>query len=386
MSIPISGSEPGTPRPARPDEPSVEQTGEAAASERAKQPAFGPLGHRAGGPAPLRGQSGPAQGIDADGFALKPRVPAGSFMAGNPLVLSPDGYVSVVGQATQRGTMLTEDERELSVHEAIAMSPSTDTINRFYLAVDGAADGGAASLGQRWATITGGPVVVQRPVVSRGDHGRLIVKGTGPVRRFLPIPLATTPARLAIDNGELVECLETGSRPAAPLAHMREQLGSGEEGAVFRLGENLAAKLYFHDVDALGLIERGRRVLDRRAQEGFRVDKKLIEPQVLPSGLVVEYKELAIGNHQDMLTRGQPLGERTIAELHIMRELLETHRPFHSDPEFNDPEIMFDCDALPYLSDPVQDIEPHLIPPPDLLHRQTLGIITALLELADRRQ
>jgi len=125
-------------------------------------------------------------------------------------------------------------------------------------------------------------------------------------------------------------------------------------------------------------------VLDRRAQEGFRVEKKLSDAQTLPSGLVIQYQYLAIGNHSEILERGQMLGERTIAELRRMRGLLETHRPFHNDPEFNDPEIMFDRDELPYFSDPVQDIEPDLTPPPDLLHDETQRIISALLELADR--
>jgi hypothetical protein len=153
---------------------------------------------------------------------------------------------------------------------------------------------------------------------------------------------------------------------------------------VHRLGENLAANIFFPDVDAFALVERGTRVLARRAQEGFRVEKKLGDARQLPSGLVIQYKALVAGNHRDILVRGQALREHTVAELEKMRRLIETHRPFHDDPEFNDPEIMFDRDELPYLSDPVRDIVPELTPPPNVLHEAMLTIIATLLQLADR--
>lgn len=435
MTTPVSGSGSGPQEPIesrpRTDQPAAQQEG--AASEAPTQPALGGLRSRPDTPAQSRGTpvSSPegtplaahahpdlARNVQRDGPRLlreeelrwKTSQPAGSFIAGEPLVLRPTGYNAVVGAATEEGMIFSVDGEELTVYEAMTMSLGIgDGSTPFYLVVEGAAEGGVASLAQRWATISGSEVIAREPIFTLDDKRQVVIKGQGPLHRFSPIPFETPPARLAIENGELVEILETGHRATEPLAHLREKLGSGGEGTVFRMGEDLAAKIFVPDVNAPELIERGRRVLDRRASEGFRVQKKLSDPQHLPSGLVMQYLELGSASHQDILVpvdskdkatgklrmtglftinhaRAEVLDEHTIVELDKMRELLETHRPFHHDPEFNDPEIMFDRNGLPYFSDPVQDILPGYddFPPPapDDLHEEMLQVIAQLREVA----
>lgn len=433
MPTPVSGSTGGPQEPHRPVDSSPVPQEEGVASEQSNQPAFGGLSGRPniavrsrsepdsassvssfaahGHPDSARGaqRGGPGQpGTEA--FVRRPVQPDGSFIAGGPLVLGPEKHNAVVGEATEAGTMLTEDGRELPAHEAMAMSLGVGQGHwPFYLAVDGAQEGGATSLAQRWATISGSEVIVQNPAITRDKGGRTIIEGRGPLHRFSPMPFETSPVHLAIENGQLVVPLEEGNRPAEPQEHLRELLGSGGEGAVFRMGANFAAKIFFPDVNTLELMERGRRVLDRRASEGFRVEKKLSDPQLLPSGLAMQYLELGSASHRDILVpvrsadeatgtlrmtgpfkinhaRAEALGEHTIAELDKMRELLETHRPFHHDPEFNDPEIMFDLNGLPYFSDPVQDIEPgypDFAPPtPEDLHEEMLQVVAQLREIA----
>jgi len=424
MIPPVSDSQGSPHEPRRERDEGARQQGGAKA--RPKQPAFEELDIRPDAPPSRPANARTARdGPELPSEAAKKRDasaneaselrwiaadPTQSFIAGEPgnvVVVGPEGYNTVVGVATEAGTVLTGDGRALSVHEAIAMSLAFgDGSAPFYLSIDGAEDGGAASLGQRWASISGVDVIVRTPTVKRDTTGRTVIEGKGPLHRFSPKPFEARPARLRIENGKLVTLGHTGNRAALPRAHLREKLGSGGEGAVFRLGENLAAKLFFPDVDALGLIARGRRVLERRAGEGFRVANDLGAARRSSGGLVVQYLELGAASDKDILipaaseheavgrlpihgyfsidrARAQILGARTVVELDKMRELLETHRPFHRDREFNDPEIMFDRDGLPYLSDPVQDTQEDFpTPEPDALHAETLQVIAQLRKVA----
>ncbi len=430
MIPPVSDSQGSPQEPRRERGQGARQQGGAKA--RPNQPAFEELDSRAdippSGLAPHPGPAGARTARDRPDLpSMAPRRrdasanetrdlrwvradPTQSFIAGEPgqvIVVGPDGYNTVVGEATEAGTVVAADGRELSVHEAIAMSLALGKGTApFYLAVDGAEEGGAASLAQRWASISGVDVIVRTPMVKRDPKGRTVIEGTGPLRRFSPRPFEAHPARLGIESGKLVTLEGAGNRSALPRAHLREKLGSGGEGAVFRLGENLAAKIFFPDVDAFGLISRGRRVLDRRAGEGFRVANDLGAPRRSSGGLVFQYLELGAASDRDILTtaasaheadgrlpvhgyfsidhaRAQTLGARTVVELDKMAELLEIQRPFHRDREFNDPEIMFDRDGLPYLSDPVQDMQPDFpAPEPDALHAETLQVITVLRKVA----
>lgn len=430
MIPPVSDSQSSPQEPRREHDHEAQRHGHA--KQRPKQPAFEESNSRPdmplSRPTPRLGPSGARTARDGpdlasmaperrDASANEPRAlrwvaadPTQSFIAGergNVVVIGPEGYNTVVGAATEAGTVLTGDGRDLSVHEAIAMSLAFGNgTAAFYLAVDGAQDGGAASLAQRWASISGVDVIVRTPTVKRDPKGRTVIEGKGPLHRFSPKPFEARPVLLAIEHGALVTRENAGNRTVLPRAHLREKLGSGGEGAVFRLGENLAAKMFFPDVDALGLIARGKRVLERRAAEGFRVARDLAPPRRSPGGLVVQYLELGAASDRDILTtaasaheadgrlpihgyfsidhaRAQTLGAHTIAELDKMRELLEVHRPFHRDREFNDPEIMFDRDGLPYLSDPVQDMQTDFpAPEPDALHAEALQVIAVLRKVA----
>ncbi|CAN7559128.1 hypothetical protein LJR230_003914 [Trinickia sp. LjRoot230] len=345
---------------------------------------------------------------------LPPELPTASFMAGPPGMFSvrgPDGYSTVIGAAGDDATLLDRDGNAISIHEAIVASLGlADRHKPFYLVVDGAVEGGPASLAQRWATITGREVLVQEPVIARGPNGQRIIRGDGPIRRFVPRRAEQTPAlaNAEMRDGEIVTVDADGTaRAVRPESLLGEVLGWGEEGVVFRLAGRWAAKVFFDDVDAPALLARGKRVLERRREEGFPVQAYYGPPRRLQSGLVAQYLDLWEGTDKDVLvfaesdetahgrlaggarfaldhSRTTSFNERTIEDLDKIRELIELRRPFHNDPEFNDPELGYDADGRVYLCDPVVDYEATDLPPrePDMLEGQILQVIAQLREIA----
>lgn len=421
MSTPVSGAGNVPPEPPQnPPSPAVEPEN-GAATEPPNQPAFRrlpsgkPPRAASGGAsgAPRRALPGPPEGMPraqsgvpapssfSGGAGVAPGrspwrtvVPTCSFIGGIERVRGPEGYNVVVGSVTENGMMLMDDGREIGVHEAmampLAMGWATDHFDRdapFYLAIGGPGEAGVAEFAQRWATISGKEVIVQDTRVTRDAEGRSTAHGVGPLGRFLPAPLSRPITALRVENGEMVEVLDTGNRAVDPLEYLGERVGSDAFGAEYRFGENFVAKIYSPDVNARLSIERGGRVLDRLAAQGFRVETRLGGPKELPSGFILRYLPLGSGSADDFIARGDTLSERAVDELRTMRDLIVKNRPFHADRECIDPEISFDRHGLPYIriGDSVDDTTRGRVVSPDVPHGKMLGTISKLLELASSK-